>query len=87
MTLILDSTSAKKISLLKELALELGVKVTETFTETSTNSKAENINSSLTVEQMGSIDAGLEDIKNGRVHTHEEVQEETKKRFPHLFNR
>jgi len=30
MTLVLDSTSEKKLSLLKELALEMGVKVTET---------------------------------------------------------
>ena len=30
MTLILDSTSAKKLLLLKELALQLGVKVIET---------------------------------------------------------
>ena len=32
MTLVLDSTSAKKLSLLKELALQLGVKVIETHT-------------------------------------------------------
>ena len=87
MTLILDSTSAKKISLLKELALQLGVKVTETPTKTSAKSKIKNSESILSDEQKNSIDVGLEDIKYGRIHTHEEVKEETKKRFPHLFNK
>ncbi|MDA6069331.1 hypothetical protein NJT12_06835 [Flavobacterium sp. AC] len=33
------------------------------------------------------IDEALEDVANGRVHTHEDVMEETKKKFRHLFNR
>lgn len=37
--------------------------------------------------QKAAIDEALEDIDNGRVHSHEDVMDETKKRFPHLFNR
>ena len=33
------------------------------------------------------IDEALEDITNERVHTHEDVMDETRKKFPHLFNR
>jgi hypothetical protein len=33
------------------------------------------------------IDEALEDIANARVYSHEDVMKETKKRFPHLFNR
>ncbi|MBG6111502.1 hypothetical protein IWX84_002388 [Flavobacterium sp. CG_9.10] len=87
MTLILDSTSAKKISLLKELALQLGVKVTEAPNTKIVKAKASKTESVLSAEQKRSIDAGLDDIKYGRVHTHEEVQELTKNRFPHLFNK
>lgn len=37
--------------------------------------------------QKNAIDEALEDVANGRVHSHQYVMEETKKRFPHLFNR
>lgn len=40
MTLVLDSTSEKKLSLLKELALEMGVKVTETSKKSLSKSTA-----------------------------------------------
>jgi len=56
MTLILDSTSAKKISLLKELALQLGVKVTETPNKTSLKSKIPN---AVTLQSMSKTDKGL----------------------------
>ncbi len=56
MTLILDSTSAKKISLLKELALQLGVKVTETSTKTVTKSKTPN---EVTLKSMAKTDKGI----------------------------
>jgi PHD/YefM family antitoxin component YafN of YafNO toxin-antitoxin module len=37
--------------------------------------------------QKKAIDEALEDVANGKVHLHKDVMEETKKRFPHLFNR
>lgn len=37
--------------------------------------------------QKAAIDEALEDVINGRVHSHQEVMDETKKRFPHLFKR
>ena len=42
MTLVLDSTSKKKLLLLKELALEMGVKVTELPKEDVLKSVAKN---------------------------------------------
>ena len=56
MTLILDSTSAKKISLLKELALQLGVKVTETPKKTGSKSKTPN---EVTLRSMAKTDKGI----------------------------
>jgi prevent-host-death family protein len=41
----------------------------------------------LSTAQKKAIDEALDDVANGRVHSHESVTEETKKRFPHLFNR
>ena len=41
----------------------------------------------LSVAQKKAIDEALDDVANGRVHSNESVREETKKRFPHLFNR
>jgi predicted transcriptional regulator len=35
--------------------------------------------------QKKAIDEALEDVVNGRVSSHQDVMEETKKRFPHLF--
>ncbi|MFH6992740.1 type II toxin-antitoxin system Phd/YefM family antitoxin [Flavobacterium sp. FlaQc-48] len=37
--------------------------------------------------QKAAIDEALEDVAHGRVHSHEDVMDETKKRFPYLFNR
>lgn len=37
--------------------------------------------------ELKAIDEALEDISNGRIQSHEDVMEETKKLFPHLFNR
>ena len=39
----------------------------------------------LTIEQKRAIDKGLEQLKNGESKTHEEVMNETKKRYPNLF--
>ncbi|QOG03036.1 hypothetical protein [Flavobacterium sp. MDT1-60] len=37
--------------------------------------------------QKAAIDRGLEDVTNGKLHSHQDVMKETKKHFPHLFNR
>lgn len=37
--------------------------------------------------QKKAIDEALDDIEKGKVILHDEVMKETKKRFPHLFNR
>lgn len=37
--------------------------------------------------QKEAIDEALEDVANGRIHSHKDVMDETKKRFPHLFKR
>jgi PHD/YefM family antitoxin component YafN of YafNO toxin-antitoxin module len=42
---------------------------------------------SLSPEQKTAIDEALDDVANGRVHSHHSVMEETKKRFPRLFKR
>ncbi|MCD0464272.1 type II toxin-antitoxin system Phd/YefM family antitoxin [Flavobacterium sp. ENC] len=47
----------------------------------------EDDESLLNDNQKAAIDEALEDVANGRVHSHQDVMEETKKRFPHLFNR
>ncbi len=48
---------------------------------------AENDESLLSNAQKVAIDEALDDVSNGRVQSHEDVMDETKKRFPHLFNR
>ncbi|MDR7369679.1 type II toxin-antitoxin system Phd/YefM family antitoxin [Flavobacterium aquidurense] len=47
----------------------------------------EDDNSLLSNEQKQAIDKALDDVANGRVQSHQDVMDETKKRFPHLFNR
>ncbi|MCC9062585.1 hypothetical protein [Flavobacterium piscisymbiosum] len=37
--------------------------------------------------EIKAIDKALEDIANRRIQSHQDVMEETKKRFPYLFNR
>lgn len=37
--------------------------------------------------QKKAIDEALDDIEKGKVLFHDEIIEEAKKRFPHLFNR
>lgn len=41
----------------------------------------------LTNPQKKAIDEALEDVENGKVRSHQDVMDETKKRFPHLFSR
>jgi prevent-host-death family protein len=47
----------------------------------------EDDSSLLSKEQKSAIDEALEDVAQGRVQSHQDVMDETKKRFPHLFNR
>jgi PHD/YefM family antitoxin component YafN of YafNO toxin-antitoxin module len=58
----------------------------ESFVVTPLNKISKEI-SLLSPAQKKAIDEALEDVANGRVHSHQYVMEETKKRFPHLFNR
>jgi hypothetical protein len=39
----------------------------------------------LTPEQIKAIDKALDDVANGRVHTHEEVMKATKLKYPKYF--
>lgn len=47
----------------------------------------EDDESILSFAQKASIDEALEDLEKGRVHSHEDVMEETKKRFPRLYKK
>lgn len=47
----------------------------------------EDDNSLLSKDQKAAIDEALEDVANGRVQLHQDVMDETRRRFPHLFNR
>jgi PHD/YefM family antitoxin component YafN of YafNO toxin-antitoxin module len=38
----------------------------------------------LSDKQKIAIDEALEDVANNKVHSHQDVMEETKRRFPHL---
>ncbi len=38
----------------------------------------------LSKEQKAAIDEGINDFEEGRISSHEQVMEETKKRFPNL---
>lgn len=40
---------------------------------------------SLSKVQEVAIDQGLNDLDEGRVHSHEQVMEETRQRYPNLF--
>ncbi|CAM2836507.1 prevent-host-death family protein [Flavobacterium succinicans] len=49
--------------------------------------KRDKDESLLSPAQKKAIDEALEDVANGNLHSNASVQEETKKRFPHLFTR
>ncbi|WP_165571351.1 hypothetical protein [Flavobacterium reichenbachii] len=51
------------------------------------NSNEKDNKSLLNDDQKEAIDKALEDVENGKMYSHQEVMDETKKRFPHLFNR
>lgn len=46
-----------------------------------------NDESLLNNSQKKAIDEALEEVENRKVQSHQDVMDETKKRFPHLFNR
>ena len=51
------------------------------------NSNEEDDQCVLNDAQKAAIDRALEDVANGKVHLHEDVMQETKKRFPYLVGR
>ena len=51
------------------------------------NTEKEEIEHSLTKNLIESINRGLDDVKNGRVFTHEQAMEKMKEKFPNLFNK
>ena len=63
MTLVLDSTSKKKLLLLKELALELGVKVSEMPNSTSQLKALADKNASKN-QLMQDIETSLKQLKD-----------------------
>ena len=70
MTLVLDSTSKKKLLLLKELALEMGVKVTEMPISASIKPSLSKDNTVSKNELMTDIETSfkqLKEKKNGKI--------------------
>ncbi len=70
MTLVLDSTSKKKLLLLKELALEMGVKVTEMPISASSKSSSSKDTTVLKNNLMADIETSfkqLKEKKNGKM--------------------
>jgi PHD/YefM family antitoxin component YafN of YafNO toxin-antitoxin module len=76
----------KYLDIAKEEELVIYRSKNESFVVTPLN-KIDKEVSLLSAAQKKAIDEALDDVANGRVHSHESVREETKKRFPHLFNR
>lgn len=52
-----------------------------------TENKNKDDKSLLNDFQKKAIDEALDDVANGRVQSHKDVMEETKKRFPHLIKK
>ncbi len=76
----------KYLDIAKEEELVIYRSKNESFVITPLK-KRDKDSSLLSTAQKKAIDEALDDIANGRVHSNESVREETKKRFPHLFNR
>lgn len=51
------------------------------------NSEKDEFTANISEELKEAIDRGLEDVKQGRVHSHEEVMDQVKKKYPRLFNK
>ncbi len=75
MRLILDIQDSKSAFIMELLS-------SFSFVKTKKVSEA---NYALTQEQKDAIDVGIEQLKDGNSHSHEDVMNETKKRFPQLF--
>jgi hypothetical protein len=70
---IQDNKAAFIMELLKNFAFVKTTKLTDSKVPT------------LTKAQKEGIDEGLRDLDEGRTSTHEQVMEETKKRYPNLL--
>jgi hypothetical protein len=51
------------------------------------NSGKDEFEANISEELKKDIDKGIEDVKQGRVYTHEEVMEQTRKKYPKLFTK
>lgn len=76
----------KYLDIAKEEELVIYRSKNESFVVTPLNKMDREV-SLLSAAQKKAIDEAIEDVTNGRVYSNEYVREETKKRFPHLFNR
>lgn len=76
----------KYLDIAKEEELVIYRSKNESFVVTPLN-KIDKVVSLLSNAQKKAIDEALDDVSNGRVYSNDNVREETKKRFPHLFNR
>lgn len=70
---IQDNKAAFIMELLKNFAFVKTTKLTDSKVPT------------LTKAQKEAIDEGLKDLEEGRTSSHEQVMEETKKRYPNLL--
>jgi len=69
---IQDNKAAFIMELLKNFAFVKATKLTDSKTPT------------LSKEQKEAINEGINDLEEGRISSHEQVREETKKRYPNL---
>jgi PHD/YefM family antitoxin component YafN of YafNO toxin-antitoxin module len=76
----------KYLDIAKEEELVIYRSKNESFVVTPLRKISKEV-SLLSDAQKKAIDTAIDDLANGRVNSHEKVMEETKKRFPHLFNR
>ncbi|HAF29856.1 MAG TPA: hypothetical protein DCG75_12505 [Bacteroidales bacterium] len=70
----------RKIDSLSESDLEKAYKKILSFLNAETFDKSE-----FTPELKDALDQALESSRQGRIHTHEEVMKETRKKYPNLF--
>lgn len=69
---IQDNKAAFIMELLKNFTFVKATKLTDSNTPL------------LSKEQKAAIDEGINDLEEGRISSHEQVMEETKKRYPNL---
>ena len=51
------------------------------------NSGKDEFEANISEELKKDIDKGIEDVKQGRVYTHKEVMEQTRKKYPKLLTK